>query len=174
MTPPDSGVREVTSRVAAAGLTDFVEREQRVYRLSRNFLGGKRFWHRRLASRSDVHSAIVRGIPYASLLFLVEQMQELGEDDIAKTLGISARTLRRQSEAPGKRMPADLASKTWLFAETLAKATEIFGGKEEAELWMARPAMGLDGQKPIDLMRTVQGAELVHDFLGRLEYGVYT
>jgi uncharacterized protein (DUF2384 family) len=34
--------------------------------------------------------------------------------------------------------------------------------------------MGLDGQRPIDLLQTVQGAELVNDFLGRLEYGVYT
>ena len=71
-------------------------------------------------------------------------------------------------------MPADLASKTWLFAETLAKATEIFGSREEAERWMSKPAMGLDGERPIDLLQTVQGAELVNDFLGRLEYGVYT
>ena len=71
-------------------------------------------------------------------------------------------------------MPTDLASKTWLFAETLAKATEIFGGKEEAERWMSKPAMGLDRQRPIELLQTVQGAELVNDFLGRLEYGVYT
>lgn len=59
-------------------------------------------------------------------------------------------------------------------AETLAKATEIFGGQEEAEHWMNKPAMGLDGQRPIDLLQTVQGAELVNDFLGRLEYGVYS
>ena len=71
-------------------------------------------------------------------------------------------------------MPADLASKAWLFAETLAQATEIFGGKEEAECWMSKPAMGLDGQRPIELLQTVQGAELVNDFLTRLEYGVYS
>ena len=71
-------------------------------------------------------------------------------------------------------MQADLASKNWLLAETLAKATEIFGSKEEAERWMSKPAMGLDGKRPIELLQTVQGAELVNDFLGRLEYGVYT
>lgn len=59
-------------------------------------------------------------------------------------------------------------------AETLAKATDIFGTKDEAERWMSRPAMGLDGQRPIDLLQTVQGTELVNDFLVRLEYGVYT
>ena len=39
---------------------------------------------------------------------------------------------------------------------------------------MSRPAMGLDHQRPIDLLQTVQGAELVNDFLTRLEHGVYS
>jgi len=56
----------------------------------------------------------------------------------------------------------------------LAKATEILGSKEAAEQWLSRPAMGLGGQRPIDLLQTVQGAELVNDFLIRLEYSVYT
>jgi putative toxin-antitoxin system antitoxin component (TIGR02293 family) len=161
-------------RAASTEKSLAIKREQRFYKVSFDFLGGKRFWNPRLTSRSDVHSAIVSGVPYGSLLFLVDQMKELEEGDVAKVLGISARTLRRQTKTPGKRMPADLASKTWLLAETLAKAAEIFGSKEEAEHWMIKPAMGLDGQRPIDLLQTVQGAELVNDFLGRLEYGVYT
>jgi putative toxin-antitoxin system antitoxin component (TIGR02293 family) len=150
-----------------------VAREERIYRRSCQLLGGGVFARRRLASRSDVHSALVGGLPYGSLLHLVAQMEKLKEVDVVKVLGISARTLRRQGEAPGKSMPVDLASRTWLLAETLAKAAEIFGSKEDAELWMSQPAMGLDGGRPIDLLQTVQGAELVNDFLGRLEYGVY-
>jgi putative toxin-antitoxin system antitoxin component (TIGR02293 family) len=157
-----------------SGAPDSAERDRRFYVLSFNFLGGKTFWRSRITSRADVHSAIVRGIPYGALAFFVSHITALDQDDVAKVLGISGRTLRRQTERPDKPMPADLASKTWLFAETLAKATEIFGGKEEAERWMSRPAMGLDGQRPIDLLQTLQGAELVNDFLGRLEYGVYT
>lgn len=70
-------------------------------------------------------------------------------------------------------MPAELASRTWHFAEILAKATEVLGGRDDAERWLMREAMGLDGARPIDLLRTVQGAELVKEFLGRLEHGVY-
>jgi putative toxin-antitoxin system antitoxin component (TIGR02293 family) len=147
---------------------------QRLYSLSCRYLGGTKFWRHRPASRSDVHAAIVRGVPYGSLIFLVSQVKGLQEGDVAKVLGVSTRTLRRQSDTPDKPMPADLASKAWLFAETLAKATEIFGGKEEAERWMSRPATGLDGRRPIELLQTVQGAELVNDFLTRLEYGVYS
>lgn len=167
------GVRATS---ATAKLAGDVHRhlEDRVYALSLRYLGGKRFWRRDLCSKADVHSAIVKGVPYASLIFLVEHVTDVVEEDVAKVLGISTRTLRRQTEAPEKQMPADLASKAWLFAETLAKATEVFGGKEAAEQWMSRPAVGLSGQRPIDLLQTVQGAELVNDFLTRLEYGVYT
>jgi putative toxin-antitoxin system antitoxin component (TIGR02293 family) len=148
--------------------------EERLYTLSRGYLGGSRFSHQPVSSRSDVHSALVSGVPYGALIHLISQAKGVSEADIAKVLGISTRTLRRQSESPDKAMPADLASKAWLFAETLAKATDVFGGKEQAEAWMSKAAMGLDGQRPIDLLQTVQGAELVNDFLTRLEYGVYS
>ncbi len=54
------------------------------------------------------------------------------------------------------------------------RATEIFGSREEAVQWLERPALGLDQQRPIDLLQTPAGIKLVEDFLGRLEYGVYT
>jgi putative toxin-antitoxin system antitoxin component (TIGR02293 family) len=148
--------------------------EERLYALSSRYLGGKTFWQRGLGSRADIHSAIVSGVGYGSVIFLVSHMQGLAKGDVAKALGISVRTLRRRSDSPEAQMPANLASKAWLLAETLARSTEIFGGKEEAERWMSKPAVGLDGQRPIALLRTLQGAELVNDFLTRLEYGVYS
>ena len=58
-------------------------------------------------------------------------------------------------------------------AEVLAKATSILGSKEEAEHWLERPAIGLNQHRPIDLLATPAGVELVEDFLVRLEHGVY-
>ena len=138
-----------------------------------DFMGGKRLHKTLPRTRADVHAAIVRGLPYAALVCLMESAVVLSQEEVAAAIGISTRTLRRQKDDPKKLMPADLASKTWLFAETLAKSSEAFGGREAAERWMAAPAMGLDGARPIELLRTLQGAELVNEFLGRLEYGVY-
>ena len=53
------------------------------------------------------------------------------------------------------------------------RASEPFGDAAAAQRWLAAPAMGLDGARPIDLLRTLQGSELVAEFLGRLEHGVY-
>jgi putative toxin-antitoxin system antitoxin component (TIGR02293 family) len=144
------------------------------YRQCSRLLGGARLIRHPVDSRSTVHAAVLQGLPYASLMALLTHCQSLGEDDVARVLGISARTLRRHKDTPAKPMPPDLASKTWQLAETLAKASQVFGGQAQAEAWMTQPAMALDHQRPIDLMQTLQGAELVSDLLTRLEYGVYT
>jgi putative toxin-antitoxin system antitoxin component (TIGR02293 family) len=136
-------------------------------------LGGASLMKKRPITRADVHAVIVRGIPYTALFHLTDRFTTLSELDVANVVGVSTRTLRRQKDDPKKAMPTDLASKTWHFAETLAKATDVFGSRQEAERWMSQEAMGLDGARPIELMCTLQGAELVSEFLGRLEHGVY-
>ena len=58
--------------------------------------------------------------------------------------------------------------------EILAKASAVFGSKQEAQQWLERPATGLNQRRPIDLLATFAGVALVEDFLTRLEYGTYT
>jgi putative toxin-antitoxin system antitoxin component (TIGR02293 family) len=58
-------------------------------------------------------------------------------------------------------------------AEILAKASAILGSQEDAEHWLRTPAIGLNRQRPIDLLATRAGAEMVENFLSQLEYGVY-
>jgi putative toxin-antitoxin system antitoxin component (TIGR02293 family) len=64
--------------------------------------------------------------------------------------------------------------KTISAAEILTRATSVFGSRAVGEQWLAQPATGLDQRRPIDLLTTPAGMELVEDFLGRIEYGVYT
>ena len=137
------------------------------------FMGGRRLFKQWPQSRAEIHGALVKGLPYAVLVHIVDSASALSIDEIADAVGISSRTLRRQKDQPERPMPPDLASKTWFLAETLAQASAVFGGRDAAERWMARPAMALDGARPIELLRTLQGAELVTEFLGRLEHGVY-
>jgi putative toxin-antitoxin system antitoxin component (TIGR02293 family) len=67
-----------------------------------------------------------------------------------------------------------LVRRTRKFAEILARAATLFGSRAAAEQWLEQPAIGLDHRRPIDLMATPAGLELVEDYLGRIEYGVYT
>ena len=58
-------------------------------------------------------------------------------------------------------------------AEILAKPSATLGSQEDAERWLRTPAIGLNRQRPIDLLATRAGAEIVENFLSQLEYGVY-
>ncbi len=58
--------------------------------------------------------------------------------------------------------------------ELVDRAASVFGGLDEAWAWMDRPAIGLDQQRPVELMKSARGREAVADYLTRIEYGVYT
>ena len=58
--------------------------------------------------------------------------------------------------------------------DVLAKAIELLGDAALAADWLSRPALALNGQRPADLLSSAEGAREVHDFLSRLEHGVYT
>lgn len=122
----------------------------------------------------DVHNAIVRGLPAATLVHLMQVLVHLSVSDLGRALGVSERTIHRHTKENTKRLGPALGSRAWCFAELLARATMVFGGQEEAERWLGSNATGLDGRRPIDLLQTSVGSQLVDDFLGRLEHGVYT
>ena len=94
-------------------------------------------------------------------------------DSLEKAVGMSLRTFQRRKDAPAKPLSQEQSGRTWKFAEILAKATDVFGSQGEAEQWLERPAIGLDQRRPIDLLATPAGIELVEQYLERLAYGVY-
>jgi putative toxin-antitoxin system antitoxin component (TIGR02293 family) len=67
-----------------------------------------------------------------------------------------------------------MAPRPGKLAEILAKATALLGSPQEAERWLEQPAIGLDQQRPIDLLATPAGTKIVEDYLTRVEFGVYT
>lgn len=74
---------------------------------------------------------------------------------------------------PSDTLSVAQGGRAFKFAEMLAKATVVLGSREAAVQWLTTPAMGLDQQKPIDLLVTPVGTQLVEELLDRIEYGVY-
>lgn len=137
-------------------------------------LGGARVLRRPLRSALDAHEMIVRGLPAKSLTHLIDSLVVIRRTaSLEKAVGMSLRTFQRRQDAPGRPLSAEQSGRTWKFAEILATATEVLGSQEEAELWLERPATGLDGRRPLDLLATPAGVELVEEFLHRIEHGVY-
>lgn len=156
--------------------TEMTDEEVGVGRTVR-LLGGQRTLHRRIRSRLDAHDLLREGLPGHALRHLVGSvgiLQSAQQGSMEKAVGISLRTYQRRKDNLDKPLSPEQSGRAWKFAEILGRASEVLGSQEEAEQWLERPAMALDGHKPIDLLSTPAGVETVEDHLTRLEYGVYT
>ncbi|MBY3172865.1 MULTISPECIES: type II RES/Xre toxin-antitoxin system antitoxin [Rhizobium] len=137
-------------------------------------LGGSRILSRSLTSALDAHELLLHGLPATALDHLVGTLVVLGKNEsLEKAVGMSLRTWQRRKDTPSKPLSQEQSGRAWKFAEILTKATDIFGSQAEAEQWLERPAVGLEQRRPIDLLGTPAGVELVEDHLDRMEYGVY-
>lgn len=144
------------------------------YQRVTDLLGGPRVLERQVATQLDAHNAIKNGLPSNALLYLVTHLQVLKPAGVERAVGMSLRTYQRRKGAPDKPLSREQGGRTWKLAEILAQASEVFGSQEEAERWLERPAVGLDNNRPLDLLDTPAGVEMVEDYLGRMAYGVYT
>jgi putative toxin-antitoxin system antitoxin component (TIGR02293 family) len=137
-------------------------------------LGGQQVLRREPRDSLQAHELLSRGLPSKALTHLVKNLIVLNWDDsFARAIGMSQRTYQRHASAGTKLLSQEQSGRTWKLAEILAKTTDVFGSREEAEQWLERPAMGLNQRRPIDLLATPAGVEMVETFLDRLDYGVY-
>ncbi len=138
-------------------------------------LGGDAVIGHRVTTQLDAHELLVTGLPAPALHHLVDSVHLLDDSaQLENALGISVRTVQRSRANPDHVLSPDQSGRAWKFAEVVALATDVLGSQPAAEEWMVRPAIALDRRRPIDLLSTPAGVELVETLLHRIEYGVYT
>ncbi len=146
------------------------------FKLVVDILGGPKILKWRLKGPLDAHELLLRGLPGAALTYLVDR---LALSSRPRFTGTRRRwhkprcTFQRRKADPTGLLNQEQSGRTWKFAEILAKATAVLGSRAEAEQWLERPAIGLDQRRPIDLLATTAGVEIVENHLERIEYGVY-
>jgi putative toxin-antitoxin system antitoxin component (TIGR02293 family) len=124
--------------------------------------------------RMEIYRAVKHGFPLQSVLDMIENSTVYKQCGVlSKIVGASDRTLARRLKTPNEALTAEQSTRALNYAEVLEKATDVLGSRELAEQWIVKPARGLDGEIPIDLISNSVGYELVTDFLTRIEYGVY-
>lgn len=139
-----------------------------------DLLGGPGVLQHEVRSLFDAHDVIAAGMPGGAVEALLTTLHVLTPADVERALRMSVRTLQRRKGAPDRPLDADQGGRAWTLARILAKATDVFGTQQEAERWLDRPALALDGRRPLDLLGTPVGVGMVEDLLVRLEFGVYT
>jgi putative toxin-antitoxin system antitoxin component (TIGR02293 family) len=140
-----------------------------------DLLGGRRTLPKYPRNPLEAHELLLEGLPAKALTYLVDNFVILDWDRaFERAIGMSLRTYQRYTATAASSLSLDQTARTWKMAEIVAKAINVLGSRKEAEQWLERPAIGLNQRRPIDLLATPAGVELVETLLDRLDYGVYT
>lgn len=148
------------------------------YELTNRLLGGRAVLRRPIRDEVEAHLRICEGLPTRALVRLSRDLRGTTTPNLVAILGISPRSFRRRKEAverdPAAKLSIYEGSQLWKFTELLARAAQVLGSKDAAEKWLSSPQIGLDGRRPVELLTTAPGADLVKDQLLRMEFAVYT
>lgn len=101
----------------------------------------------------------------------IQDFTSLSENELVSILPISHRQLMRYDDK--HRLNKEITSHIILIIQLFQKGYRIFG-KEKFRLWIRTMNNVLDRNKPMDIMDTSIGIEMIEDVLGRIEQGVYS
>jgi len=90
-----------------------------------------------------------------------------------EALGLAPSTLRRFKSRPKQALPELARERIARLARVTARAEEVLGDRPKAHRWLWTQVRGLGMRRPIELLGTEPGTELVLQTLGQLEYGLY-
>lgn len=140
-----------------------------------HLLGGEKAMEAKVSNAFEAHEVLMKGLPAGALLHLVSSVGFLEQGDaLSNAIGISLRTLQRmKGKSADELLSREQSSRAWRFAEIFGHAVEVLGSEAAAEDWMNKPAFGLSNRRPVDLVATSAGAEVVEEYLTRMEFGVY-
>lgn len=106
-----------------------------------------------------------------STLHAIADALDLAVTDMAEYLPVSSRTLQRYK--PDQVLTKEISDRLLQIAKVYAIATDVFEDKENAVQWLKQKNIALGNIKPLELLDTHAGVEMVLQELGRIRYGVY-
>lgn len=112
--------------------------------------------------------------------FVRDGLDQSAANDLAEEFGISLASMTEIGLLPKRTWSH--AQKTGHFSpqntqrmvrylRAIANAREVFGA-DKAEEWLHRPTAKLDGEAPVSLLDTDDGARAVEILLGRISHGI--
>ena len=124
------------------------------------------------ATAIAAHDSINAGLS-AGVLRDIAGAVSLDEVTLCRMAGIDRNTDSRRLNSAEKRFSPEQSARVYTLARVISAARELFeGDSERMANWLNKPAKGLGGKKPAELLSTPAGAEAVLTLIGRLEHGV--
>jgi len=127
---------------------------------------------RRLPSSAlELADAAARGLPSKALSSLSTRLG-WSRADVVKGLGIPPRTAARRVTSR-KPLSSPESERALRLARVWARAAHVLESEESARRWLVEPNAALAGRKPLALLSTDIGTELVLTELGKIDYGFF-
>ena len=123
-----------------------------------------------LSSRIDYVHLSRKGLSMKAFNRILD-FTSLTNKEISQILPVSERQMSRYDDDHVLRK--DISSHLIQLVELFEKGFEVFGSVK-FKIWIRSKSRVLGQSKPIELLDTPIGMEMVRDILGRIEYGVYT
>ena len=136
-------------------------------------MGGPRNLGGVVRNQIELAERITQGLPRSAAL-AVRRRLGLTEAELAAGLGVSAKTLQRQTKEAAVRLKPAQSDRLYRLARVAALAEEVLEDRARAHRWLREPQRGLGNRAPLDLIASEAGAREVEDLLGRIEYGVFS
>lgn len=115
------------------------------------------------------HALVSKGVSTKVLFTLLDSFERISKPEIFAVVGFSSKTAGRRKDTA---MSLPVSDATVSLIEIKSLAESVLGSSANAEDWLNKPALALDGYKPMELIATRSGAEMVKELLIRLDYGV--
>lgn len=107
--------------------------------------------------------------------FPVLTVQRIVDNGRLNAVEVDRVVLPRKTLANRKKigaLTAEQSDRLLRVARVIAAAEEVFGGRDKAGLWLRRPTTALEGEPPLDLLDTEEGAREVETLLTRISHGI--
>ncbi|HEX9644101.1 MAG TPA: antitoxin Xre/MbcA/ParS toxin-binding domain-containing protein [Acidimicrobiia bacterium] len=132
-------------------------------------LGGQRTLKMRIRTTAELAAAVEAGLPVASLDIVVRRVTE----DTRRAIELKHRivpktTLQRRRD----RLSTEESERLERLARLTALAEQVWEEPGLAHEFLVSPQPQLDGERPVDLIRTDLGTRTVEDLLWSLEYSL--
>jgi putative toxin-antitoxin system antitoxin component (TIGR02293 family) len=123
-----------------------------------------------ISADSMVRLEAVRNGLQPAVLDQAAQYLDVSRQTLLHAIGIPVSTATRKARARTALSPEE-SDKVDRVARVVKRALEVFGDEAQARAWLTDPVLTLGGRKPLEMLDSHVGYEIVMDTLGQILYG---
>jgi putative toxin-antitoxin system antitoxin component (TIGR02293 family) len=121
---------------------------------------------------TDVKAASPRSFRFSRRVHALTSGFDFTDSDLAGILDVNKRTITRWRAQDARLSPQQI-DRIAVLESILDLGKRVLGSENEVRLWLNSPVLALEGQKPIELIKTESGRRRIENVLLQIEAGVY-